>query len=136
MDMPTHEFFCWRVAEAYCYHLMKVNQCLVYRHLFGDIQINQHFIAGLLDGRLREKLNHDSQARFYYKLLEPFERKPDERVVFIGGVAPALSRRGKRYMNAFLHEFGMMLMDIGVREESGRYQLPTDEDNIVFPWHE
>ncbi|MDE1486091.1 phage antirepressor KilAC domain-containing protein [Xenorhabdus bovienii] len=128
MRMPTHEFLCWRVAEAYCYHLMKINQSLVYRHLFGDIQVNQHFIAGLLDGRLSEKLNSSSQALFYDRLLEPYEKKPSERVIFIGGVAPELSKRGKRYMNAFLHEFGIMLMDIGIREKNGLYRLPTDEE--------
>ncbi|MDX7985996.1 hypothetical protein FE392_01410 [Xenorhabdus sp. 12] len=128
MTMPTHEFFCWRVAEAYCYHLMKVNQSLVYRHLFGDIQVNQHFIAGLLDGRLSEKLSPNSRTLFYGKLLEPYERKPYEHVVFVGGVAPELSKRGKRYMNAFLHEFGIMLMDIGIREKNGLYRLPTDEE--------
>ncbi|PHM46004.1 hypothetical protein Xmau_00397 [Xenorhabdus mauleonii] len=128
MNMPTHEFLCWRVAEAYCYHLMKMNQSLVYRHMFGDIQVNQHFIAGLLDGRLSEKLSPSSQTLFYDRLLELYEKIPNERVVFVGGVAPELSRRGKRYMNAFLHEFGMMLMDLGIREKNGLYRLPTDEE--------
>ncbi|MDX7999963.1 hypothetical protein FE394_12285 [Xenorhabdus sp. Reich] len=128
MNTPTHEFFCWRVAEAYCYYLMKVNQSLVYRHLFGDIQVNQHFSAGLLDGRLSERLSPNSRTLFYGKLLVPYEKKPSERVVFIGGVAPELSKRGKRYMNAFLHEFGMMLMDLGIRENNGLYRLPIDEE--------
>ncbi|WGO82306.1 hypothetical protein [Arsenophonus apicola] len=131
LTIPTHEFFCWRVAEAYCYHLMKNNKTLVYRHLFGDIQVNQHFIAGLLDGRLSEKLSCDSQAIFYSKLLESINRKPNKRVMFVGGVAPELNRRGRRYMNAFLHQFGMMLMDMGVRESNGRYRLPN-EDEINF----
>lgn len=130
LTIPTHEFFCWRVAEAYCYHLMKNTKTLVYRHLFGDIQVNQHFIAGLLDGRLSEKLNRNSQAIFYSKLLESIDKKTDKRVVFIGGVAPELNRRGRRYMNAFLHQFGMMLMDMGVREDDGRYKLPN-EDNFA-----
>ncbi|WGM01770.1 hypothetical protein [Arsenophonus nasoniae] len=128
LTIPTHEFFCWRVAEAYCYHLMKNNRTLVYRHLFGDIQVNQHFIAGLLDGRLSNKLSRDSQAVFYSKLLESIEKPTDKRVVFIGGVAPELNRRGRRYMNAFLHEFGMMLMDIAVRESDGRYRLPNENE--------
>lgn len=128
LTIPTHEFFCWRVAEAYCYHLMKNNKTLVYRHLFGDIQVNQHFIAGLLDGRLSNKLSRDSQAVFYSKLLESIEKPTDKRVVFIGGVAPELNRRGRRYMNAFLYEFGMMLMDIAVREGNGRYRLPNETE--------
>ncbi|WP_338882665.1 hypothetical protein [Xenorhabdus sp. TH1] len=128
MKMPTHEFLCWRVAEAYCYYLMKINQSLVYRHLFGDMPVNQHFIASLLDGRISEKLPPNSQALFYSKLIEPFEKAIDERVVFVGGVASELSKRGKRYMNAFLHEFGIMLMDIGIREKNGLYRLPTDEE--------
>lgn len=128
LTIPTHEFFCWRVAEAYCYHLMKNNRTLVYRHLFGDIQVNQHFIAGLLDGRLSNKLSRDSQAVFYSKLLESIEKTTDKRVVFIGGVAPVLNRRGRQYMNAFLHEFGMMLMDIAVKESDGRYRLPNENE--------
>ncbi|QGX91669.1 hypothetical protein EFZ10_08535 [Tatumella sp. TA1] len=123
---PAHEFFCWRVAEAYCYYLLRNNQSLIYRHMFGDIQVNQHFISGLLDGRIGEKLNERSQATFYYKLLKPFDRTPDKNVIFVGGVAPELNRRGIRYMNSFLREFGMMLIDIGVKNVNGTISLPDD----------
>ncbi|WP_099062400.1 hypothetical protein [Serratia sp. BW106] len=132
--IPTHEFFCWRVSEAYCYYLLKHNQALVYRHMIGDIQVNQHFIAGLLDGRLNEKFSREGQAMFYFKLLKPFDRQPTENVIFVGGSALELNRRGIRYMNAFLREFGMMLMDIGVPEGNGHYRLPNEEEMKAYPW--
>lgn len=124
--MPTHEFFGWRVAEAYCYHLIKHNKKLVYRHMFGDIQVNQHFIFGLIDGRLNEKFSRKGQAAFYFKLLKSFDRKIDRNVIFFGGETPELNNRGIRYMNAFLHEFGMMLIDIGVKNADGTISLPED----------
>ncbi|HGT0431527.1 TPA: hypothetical protein ACMVL8_002407 [Yersinia enterocolitica] len=125
-EMQAHEFFCWRVAEAYCYYLIKHNDFLIYRHMFGDVQVNQHFIAGLLDGRLTDKFSTEGQAKFYYKLLKSFDRKPRSNVIFVGGVAPELNKRGVRYMNAFLHQFGMMLIDIGLKNSDGTISLPEE----------
>lgn len=126
MSMPTHEFFCWRVAEAYIYHLMATNRRPVYRYESGDIEVSRHFLMPLLDGYLAERHPEEWRGKFYVKLLNN-DLTPDPRAVFCGGKPPLLSRRGIKYMNALVHEFGDMLEDIGGRDEKGRLTMPTEE---------
>lgn len=128
------DFFCERTSEAYCYHLIKVNRKLVYHHMFGDIEVDQHFISGLLNGWTEGKRSPEWWALCFYKLIKPYERKSADGVVFIGGVAPKLNKRGIRYMNAFLNQFGMMLMDVGVPDGNGRYRLPNNNESKVHSW--
>ncbi|OIV47149.1 hypothetical protein BK025_06455 [Sodalis sp. TME1] len=45
-----------------------------------------------------------------------------------------LPKRGIRYMNAFLNQFGMMLMDVGVPDGNGRYRLPNNNESKVHSW--
>lgn len=130
----TQDFFGERVAEAYCYHLVKINGSLIYHHMFGDIEVDQHFIAGILNGWTEGKRNPEWWALCFFKLMSPYERKPADGVVFVGGVAPKLNRRGIRYMNAFLNQFGMMLMDVGVPDGNGRYRLPGVEETKAQQW--
>lgn len=131
----SQDFFCERVAEAYCYYLMKMNGDLVYHHMFGDIQINPHFIVGLLDGwsKARPKRNPEWWGIFLSKLLA-FGPEHRDNVIFVGGITIRLNKRGIRYLNAFLNDFGMMLIDIGVPEGNGRYRLPNEEERKVHPW--
>ncbi|HGJ5855340.1 MAG TPA: hypothetical protein ACHBZ9_09655 [Arsenophonus nasoniae] len=72
------DFFCERTAEAYCYHLMKVNGKPVYHHMFGDIKVDQHFIIGLLNGWTEGKRNPEWWALCFYKPIRPYERKSAE----------------------------------------------------------
>lgn len=125
-NLPTHEFFAWRVAEAYLLHLMAVNKRPVYRYSSGDIEVDRHFLMPLLDGYLAERKHESWRARFYIRLLE-INNDPDPRAVFCGGKPPKLNRLGLRYMNALVHEFGDMLEDIGGKDKEGRLTMPTQE---------
>lgn len=126
VQVSSHEFFAMQVAEAYVLHLMATNRRPVYRYETGDIEVDRHFLAALLDGYLVDRRVPSWRARFYINLLNP-NNEPDRRSVFSGGKVPSLRRRGIRYMNALVHEFGDMLVDIGGRDENGRMTMPRDE---------
>ncbi|MCH4257138.1 hypothetical protein NFF68_18600 [Proteus mirabilis] len=66
------------------------------------------------------------RARFYSKLLKEFDETPSKGVVICGGKIPELSKRGIKYMNALVHEYGDMLTDIGVRDEYGTLVPPDN----------
>lgn len=123
--MRPHEFFAWRVAEAYVLYLMSTNRRPVYRYETGDIEVDRHFLMPLLDGYLGDRHNEGWRSRFYIKLLDN-DISPDSRSIFTGGKPPQLNRRGIKYMNALVHEFGDMLEDIGGRDEKGRLTMPVD----------
>lgn len=124
--IPPHEFFAWRVAEAYVLYLMSVNHRPVYRYETGDIEVDRHFLMPLLDGYLGERRDEEWRGRFYIRLLDN-DLRPDPRAVFCGGKTPKLSKRGIRYMNALVHEFGDMLEDIGGRDDDGRLTMPAED---------
>lgn len=125
-DIPSHEFFAWRVAEAYVLHLMSTNRRPVYRYSTGDIEVSRYFLMPLLDGYLADKYTKEWRGRFYTKLLiDNFVADP--RSVFCGGRPPLLNRRGIKYMNALVHKFGDMLEDTGGRDEEGRLTMPKNE---------
>lgn len=130
-----HEFFCLRVAEAYMYHLMATNRRPVYRYASGDIEVSRHFLVPLLDGYLAERKPPYWRAKFYTKLLEPFSEKPDPRAIVSCGKAPLLTRRGIKYMNALLHEFGDMLSDIDLKDEYGCLRMPHEAEWADIKWH-
>ncbi|WGM06644.1 hypothetical protein [Arsenophonus nasoniae] len=62
--MTTHEFFCWRVAEAYMYYLMATNRRPVYRYETGDIEVSCHFLMPLLDGYLGDRKRRNGELSF------------------------------------------------------------------------
>lgn len=126
MQMKLHEFFAWQVAEAYVLHLIATNRRPVYRYETGDIEVDRHFLLGLLDGYLEERRDEEWRGRFYIKLLN-FDTSTDARVIFCGGKTPRLSRRGIKYMNALVHEFGNMLEDIGGRDDKGMLTMPRED---------
>ncbi|MGG2139988.1 hypothetical protein [Symbiopectobacterium sp. RP] len=132
--LQPHEFFCWRVAEAYMYYLMATNRRPVYRYETGDIEVSRHFLMPLLDGYLGDRKPPEWRARFYVKLMTPFSEKPDPRAIICVGKVPQLNQRGIKYMNALLHEFGDMLSDIAVKDERGVLVLPPESDwaNLKF----
>ncbi|QBY41918.1 hypothetical protein QE197_01480 [Arsenophonus nasoniae] len=127
-SLLTHEFFCWRVAEAYMYYLMATNRRPVYRYETGDIEVSRHFLMPLLDGYLGDRKTTEWRAKFYVKLMTPFSEKADPRAIICAGKIPQLNRRGIKYMNALLHEFGDMLSDIGVKDNSGMLILPRERE--------
>jgi hypothetical protein len=124
--IKPHEFFAMRVAEAYVYHLMANNRRPVYRYVSGDIEVNRYFLMPLLDGYLADRYTEEWRGRFYIRLLNN-DCSPDPRSIFTGGKPPLLNRRGIKYMNALVHEFGDMLEDIGGRDESGRLTMPPED---------
>jgi len=125
-NIKPHELFAWRVAEAYVLHLMATNRRPVYRYESGDIEVDRYFLMPLLDGYLGERHDEDWRGRFYVRLLDN-DISPDPRAVFCGGKVPKLRRLGVRYMNALVHEFGDMLVDIGGRDSDGRMTMPPEE---------
>ncbi|KEA54658.1 hypothetical protein DT73_00400 [Mangrovibacter sp. MFB070] len=130
-NIKPHEFFAWRVAEAYVLHLMSINRRPVYRYSSGDIEVDRHFLMPLLDGYLADRKSENWRRRFYVSMLQK-ANEPDSRSVFMGGRPPLLNKRGIKYMNALVHEFGDMLEDIGGRDEAGRMTMPTDDDFPVI----
>lgn len=124
--VKTHEFFCWRVAEAYMYYLMATDRRPVYRYETGDIEVSRHFLMPLLDGYLGDRKPTEWRVRFYIKLMTPFSEKADPRAIICAGKVPQLNRRGIKYMNALLHEFGNMVSEIGVKDNSGMLILPRE----------
>ncbi|WP_075180571.1 hypothetical protein [Pantoea sp. 1.19] len=128
-NVKPHEFFAWRVAEAYVLHLMTTNRRPVYRYSSGDIEVDRHFLMPLLDGYLADRKPEEWRAKFYVSMLQK-QSEPDSRSVFTGGKPPLLNRRGIKYMNALVHEFGDMLEDIGRRDEKGRLTMPPDD---IYP---
>ncbi len=127
LPVKPHELFAHRVAEAYVLHLVSINRRPVYRYSSGDIEVDRTFLMTLLDGYLADRRDESWRFRFYLRLLDDSNTK-DARVVFSGGRIPKLSKRGIRYMNAFIHEFGDMLVDIGGRDEEGMMTMPKSED--------
>ncbi|HGJ5863824.1 hypothetical protein [Arsenophonus nasoniae] len=133
-SLLTHEFFCWRVAEAYMYYLMATNRRPVYRYETGDIEVSCNFLMPLLDGYLGDRKPPEWRAKFYVKLMTPFSEKADLRAIICAGKAPQLNRRGIKYMNALLHEFGNMVSDIGVKDDRGMLIFPPESEwaNLKF----
>lgn len=128
-----HEFFVWRVAEAYLHYLISIHRRPVYRHECGDIEVDRHFLVGLLDGYLQQRHSLSWCGTFCRRLLLPLYELPDKRVIFIGGRAPVLNRRGIKYMNALVGMYGDMLVDFDLRDASGMLRLPSDEEfSAVF----
>ncbi|MCW1825720.1 hypothetical protein OLZ31_02460 [Enterobacter asburiae] len=126
------EFFAYRIAEAYLYRLMSVHRRPVYRHSAGDIAINTHFIVGLMDNYLAEKMSADRRVRFYSKLLVTIHEtllrnESDDRVIISTGVIPELTPRGIRYLNAMLSTYGDLVLDINKKDSSGKYVIPPGE---------
>ncbi|MEQ1977384.1 hypothetical protein [Xenorhabdus sp. SGI240] len=130
MSVKPYEYFGWRVAEAYIYHLVATWRRPVYRYETGDIEVSRYFLFGLLDGYLMDRRDAGWRARFYEKLLEPFDEKPALNTVICGGKVPVLSKRGIRYMNALVHQYGDMLTDIGVQDEYGTLIPPESYKGI------
>lgn len=125
-DLETAEFFAMRVGEAYMYHAFSLHRRPVYRHDIGDIEINRHFVAGLLDHFLAPRLTPNRRSRFYIRLLQPFEYSSDPRLIAQTGIIPRLSRRGLFYMTALLHQYGDMLADEGVKDGRGMLVTPQE----------
>ncbi|EAP6364794.1 hypothetical protein NT945_004007 [Salmonella enterica] len=125
-ELEAAEFFALRVGEAYMYHAFSVHRRPVYRHDIGDIEINRHFIGGLLDHFLEPRLNPTRRARFYVRLLQSFRYSSDPRVIAQTGIVPQLSRRGLFYITALLHQYGDMLADIGVKDGRGMLITPQE----------
>ncbi|CAK8739285.1 hypothetical protein SODG_002891 [Sodalis praecaptivus] len=132
-NIPAPECFCWRVADAYMYHLMATNRRPVYRYQAGDIEVCRYFLCGFLDDHL-SKISPPKRAAFCLRLLEPFTLAPDPRAIICGGKAPMLNRRGIRYMNALMHQYGDTLMDVGIKDERGVLVLPPESEwaNLKF----
>lgn len=130
MQVEPYEFFGWRVAEAYVYHLVATWHRPIYRYETGDIEVSRHFLFGLLDGYLMDRKDTQWRARFYSMLLEPFDEKPAPNTVICGGKIPVLSKRGIRYMNALVHQYGDMLTDIGVQDEYGTLIPPESYSGV------
>lgn len=134
------EFFAYRVAEAYMYHAIAKHRRPVYRHEAGDIAINPHFIVGLMDDYLARKLDAERRENFYLKLLTPFREliindERDSRVIISTGVNPELNARGIRYLDAMLRIYGDMVMDINVKDHSGKFVIPENAGNVTFRLH-
>lgn len=124
------EFFCDRVAHAYLLHLVATWRSPVYRYESGDIEVNQSFLAGLLDGYPKERMTDAYRAKLYSKMLMDISQVPMSGVVIFGGKVPQLTPRGLKYMNALVHEYGDMLEDIGIRNEHGTLDLPENFDSM------
>ncbi|PHM72268.1 hypothetical protein [Xenorhabdus sp. KJ12.1] len=105
-------------------------RCPIYRYETGDIEVSRCFLFGLLDGYLVDRKNAGWRARFYATLLEPFDEKPSPNIVICGGKVPVLSKRGVRYMNALVHQYGDMLTDIGMQDEYGTLIPPENDKGI------
>lgn len=124
-ELKPHEYFAWRVAEAYVLYLMATNRRPVYRYSSGDIEVDRFFLMPLLDGYLADRKTEGWRGRFYLSMLQGLN-ETDPRSIFTGGRPPMLNRRGIKYMNALVHEFGDMLEDIGGRDEKGMLTMPKD----------
>lgn len=122
-DSFACDFFCERVAEAYLLYLVSVWRRPIYKYETGDIEVSKPFLHGLLDGYPKDRMTDGYRARFYSKLLKEFDETPSKGVVICGGKIPELSKRGIKYMNALVHEYGSMLTDIGVSDEYGTLVL-------------
>lgn len=125
------DFFCARVAEAYLLYLVATWRRPIYRYETGDIEVSISFLSGLLDGYPKDRMSDGYRARFYLKLLTEFDPTPAEGVVICGGKVPVLSKRGIKYMNALVHEYGDMLTDIGIMDEFGTLVPPVHYECLI-----
>lgn len=125
------DFFCSRVAGAYLLYLVSTWRRPIYRYETGDIEVSASFLAGLLDGYPKDRMSDGYRARFYSKLLMEYDPTPADGVVICGGKVPVLSRRGIKYMNALVHEYGDMLTDIGVTDEFGTLIPPDHYKELI-----
>lgn len=126
IDTEAAEFFAMRVAEAYMYHTLALHRRPVYRHEVGDIGINRNVIAGLLDGYLSHKMAAKKRASLYIRFMKSLGGETDSRVVVPAGGVPELNKRGIRYVNALLHQYGDMYADLGVWDDRKILVLPDE----------
>ncbi|MBI6547253.1 hypothetical protein [Xenorhabdus lircayensis] len=129
-EISACDYACSLVAEAYLLHLVATWRRPVYRYETGDIEVCRYFLWGLLDGYPKERMNDGYRARFYSKLLKETEVTPIKGAVICGGKIPQLSKRGLKYMNALVHQYCDMLIDIGVQDEHGMLTLPESYNGI------
>lgn len=125
-DDETAEFFAMRVAEAYMYHTFALHRRPVYRHEVGDIGINRNVIAGLLNGHLSHKLSAKKRTSIYIRLMKALAGEADSRTVVSAGGVPELNKRGIRYVNAILHQYGDMYADLGVWDDKKKLVIPDE----------
>lgn len=100
--VQPHEFFFWRVAEAYIYYLIATNRLPVYRYETGDIELSHHFLMLLIHDYLVDRTLPKWRAKFYVNLMMPFSEKVNPRAIICTGKVSQLNRRDIKYMNVLL----------------------------------
>lgn len=105
------------VSVAYLLHLVALHRRPVYRHQYGDIALNQHAIAGFIDGYLAERWSPLKRAGMYIRMLDIDGMTNRKSGYFVNwGEIPQLKPRGRRFIDAMFNRYGEMVDDLGGEE--------------------
>lgn len=103
------------VTDAYLFHLVRMHRRPVYRHLHGDISLNQPSVQGFIDSYLADK-GWSVERRWYryMRILDLIPHMERNNSNFIDwGTVPNLKPRGVQWLNACFWQLGEMVNEHG-----------------------
>lgn len=103
------------VCDAYLFHLVSLHRRPVYRHLYGDISLNQPSLQSFIDSYLADKgWDMERRRAHYINILDMIAYMQLSNSSFIDwGTVPTLTPRGIRWFNACFSRLGDMVHSYG-----------------------
>lgn len=104
------------VADAYLFYLTSMHRRPVYRHLYGDISLNQPAMQGFIDSYLEGKgWSIERRWHRYVRIIDLEDYNQRRNSEFIDwGTVPVLKPRGIRWLNACFLRLGEMVNAQGI----------------------